>query len=636
MRRFSYLTIPLVLMLLVWLHLQQVRNSSEQQYLDQQTALQALAFKASLERYRLGMELFFSQTIDRPEVKRLFSEALESEGSSREQLRERLYNELKPSYDKLQALGVRQWQFHTPDGYSFLRFHDPELLGDDLLPYRPSLKRLMADPKPLNVFEPGRIFIGFRHIRPLFDQGRLIGSTETAVSFRHLRDALRLMDSLRYYQFLLRREPIEAVTLDVYREHHRLSESSIDPGFLILDDDPEEVASLDGVAIGLLEQRVREQPELKTKIASGTPFTLGFEADRRYFAVTFTPVPDIEGGLAAYLLAFSPAPILATIHHDYYKQLVIILSMLVLVGVLLFKVMSHHAALRRQSQQMDAIASAVGEGVFVIDASGQTLYVNEATCELTGFPRQELMSSDIHSLLHSHEPDDRVNCSILTTIRTGQPYNGDERFRRRDGSFMPVAVTSRAMRERDTITGVVTVFRDITERKEWEDKLAHQANVDELTGLLNRRALVQLISREMARLNRTAKGSALMMIDFDHFKAINDHHGHDAGDEVLRHFAELAVTCLREIDSLGRLGGEEFAVLLPETDLEGARVLAERLRTTIEQSPTQVGGVSIPLTLSIGITELSASDRKVTDLLRRVDRALYAAKHLGRNRVELV
>lgn len=127
-----------------------------------------------------------------------------------------------------------------------------------------------------------------------------------------------------------------------------------------------------------------------------------------------------------------------------------------------------------------------------------------------------------------------------------------------------------------------------------------------------------------------------MMIDFDHFKEVNDTYGHDAGDRVLRHFAEIARECLRESDSLGRLGGEEFAVLLPDTPLAGALTLAERLRMAVEAAETRCDDrLSIRITLSIGLCQLSRDDHTASDALRRVDKALYRAKALGRNRVEV-
>lgn len=164
---------------------------------------------------------------------------------------------------------------------------------------------------------------------------------------------------------------------------------------------------------------------------------------------------------------------------------------------------------------------------------------------------------------------------------------------------------------------------------------SYHARHDPLTGLLNRRALVQSAHRDLAHAVRMHEPYAVMMLDLDHFKAVNDHHGHQAGDCVLRHMAELLSARLRRQDMAGRYGGEEFLVLLPGTALHDAVVLAETLRASLEQSPCRHEGRPIAVTVSIGVS--GGRPQQVEDwdlLIRRADQALYAAKAAGRNRVE--
>lgn len=123
------------------------------------------------------------------------------------------------------------------------------------------------------------------------------------------------------------------------------------------------------------------------------------------------------------------------------------------------------------------------------------------------------------------------------------------------------------------------------------------------------------------------------MIDIDHFKVVNDTFGHAAGDHVLRHLATLMKEDLRKIDTLGRLGGEEFAVILPGADSSAAEVFAERLRKQVAETPAVLDAWTIPLTISIGVTEIKPGDDSADDALTRADRALYRAKECGRNRV---
>ena len=156
---------------------------------------------------------------------------------------------------------------------------------------------------------------------------------------------------------------------------------------------------------------------------------------------------------------------------------------------------------------------------------------------------------------------------------------------------------------------------------------------DPLTDVLNRRALSEAIDTEHARLQR-GKPYALVMIDMDRFKQLNDSLGHAAGDAALQRLVEVLKPCVREVDALGRLGGEEFCVLLPLTDLAGAALVAERMRLNLEESEFLWQGQSWPLTASFGIAEAEPGDISADAVLGRADRAMYRAKAQGRNVVQ--
>ena len=171
----------------------------------------------------------------------------------------------------------------------------------------------------------------------------------------------------------------------------------------------------------------------------------------------------------------------------------------------------------------------------------------------------------------------------------------------------------------------------VMQRRRSEQALRHLAMFDALTELYNRRAFLQLGERELARSRRAGVPTAALMLDLDRFKAVNDRHGHVAGDRVLAEFAERLRRAVRLADLPGRYGGEEFCVLLPGLDLAEARVIAERVRRTVAVSP--LGGLPEVTTVSIGVTACDDSDCPIDILLARADEALYAAKEGGRNRV---
>jgi diguanylate cyclase (GGDEF)-like protein len=185
---------------------------------------------------------------------------------------------------------------------------------------------------------------------------------------------------------------------------------------------------------------------------------------------------------------------------------------------------------------------------------------------------------------------------------------------------------------------VIVSTLDITERRRMDDELRVLATTDFLTGLPNRREFMGRLADEEGRLQREISDrAAVLLLDIDHFKRINDEHGHAAGDTVLRQLAELMRDGQRKIDMLGRIGGEEFAILLPGTELDAAAVFAERLRVRVAETPMLLAdGTALRVTVSIGLAVMDGGHPDGDAALIRADQALYCAKRGGRNRVELL
>jgi two-component system, cell cycle response regulator len=168
---------------------------------------------------------------------------------------------------------------------------------------------------------------------------------------------------------------------------------------------------------------------------------------------------------------------------------------------------------------------------------------------------------------------------------------------------------------------------------ELQDQLVAQATHDSLTGLLNREAILEVLDHETARAVRNKTPLAVIMADIDHFKSVNDEHGHLVGDSVLREAAKGMLNSVRAYDSVGRYGGEEFLIVAPGCGLGEASQLAERLRRNVKKAAVKAPGVSVPVTISFGVADVSIC-QNASDLLRSADEALYAAKRSGRDRVE--
>lgn len=216
-----------------------------------------------------------------------------------------------------------------------------------------------------------------------------------------------------------------------------------------------------------------------------------------------------------------------------------------------------------------------------------------------------------------------------------EPYSLEYRMRRQDGEYRWLLAKARPRFDAaGEFAGYVGSCLDITEQKNLQLELVRLASTDALTGLANRRYFLEQMEIALARFRRHGTPTALIMMDLDHFKQVNDSYGHAGGDEALRHFSTLVRATSRKVDLPGRLGGEEFAILMPDTGPTGAMDYAERLRRVLESSPARLGDQIIQLTMSAGVSIFVASDQTVDTALTRADAALYRAKNQGRNRVE--
>ncbi|MEP6894305.1 MAG: GGDEF domain-containing protein [Chloroflexota bacterium] len=176
-------------------------------------------------------------------------------------------------------------------------------------------------------------------------------------------------------------------------------------------------------------------------------------------------------------------------------------------------------------------------------------------------------------------------------------------------------------------------FKAFTDERDAKEMVAYLANIDQLTKSLTRRHFFNIAQSEFMRYTRYSRPLSVLVMDADSFKAINDTHGHHAGDIVLRSLSLVAMEQKRAQDTFGRLGGEEFGLILPETKLEQAKVVADRIQKVWEQTPSNMDGVMIHSTVSIGVAEVQDGDKTFDDILRRADLMMYKAKQRGRNQV---
>lgn len=283
--------------------------------------------------------------------------------------------------------------------------------------------------------------------------------------------------------------------------------------------------------------------------------------------------------------------------------------------------------------------------------SGQFI-CSEEMCRMLGLECQNsIVKKDI--FLGAIHPDDRERvANVLSDVFAGSGFDIEYRIVLRTGEVRVVhglgqTVFSEARKQSKIIgtvqdihehdqTKMLGVIQDITERKILENKLEEQANTDFLTGCDSRRRFLEQAEQEFLRIRRYGGEMSMLMLDLDYFKNINDKYGHQVGDTTLKTLAQVCKKLLREVDVIGRLGGEEFAIMLPETGSERALEVAGRLCIAVAAAEVPVADAPpIHFTTSIGVAVLTGEDTRIDTIINRADRALYKAKNAGRNRVSI-
>ena len=271
-------------------------------------------------------------------------------------------------------------------------------------------------------------------------------------------------------------------------------------------------------------------------------------------------------------------------------------------------------------------------GIYVIDAAGACVMVNETWRAITGLAQEQALGEDWSRGIY---PEDRetVMAAWQQAVAEKREFKMEFRWQQPDGAIVWSSSSARPLRDGEgNLEGYIGTLTDITGRKAYETTLERQARVDELTGLPNRRAFEHALHSEIARSMRYGTPLSLLLIDLDHFKSVNDTYGHDTGDQVLRAVAYTLEASVRVADTPARYGGEEFALLLPQTRLKEASAFSERIRQRLARLAHKTpAGDTLQVTCSIGAAEFDAEAPDERRMVKAADEALYDAKAAGRN-----
>ncbi len=296
-------------------------------------------------------------------------------------------------------------------------------------------------------------------------------------------------------------------------------------------------------------------------------------------------------------------------------------------------------ALHESEKRFRGIFENAGVGIAQVSPEGTFQCVNDTYCRITGYSRDELLNVKKTFKAITFPDDLESDLLLVNQLVSGQigNYDLDKRYIRKDGSLAWVHLSVSLLKDADgQPVSLISAVQDITKLKKLQEELELQARIDYLTGIPNRRHFMELAEYEMARIQRYENKLAVIMIDIDFFKSVNDKYGHKAGDRVLQKIAHILKEQLREVDMLGRIGGEEFAILLPQTDRQRAIEAAERLKKTVAGTDIILEENSVlHVTISIGIAIGTREDDSIETLLNKADRGLYQAKAMGRNAIEI-
>ncbi|MCK4742454.1 MAG: EAL domain-containing protein [Sulfuriflexus sp.] len=297
--------------------------------------------------------------------------------------------------------------------------------------------------------------------------------------------------------------------------------------------------------------------------------------------------------------------------------------------------------LSQKKELAEVTLASLGDGVITTNSNGDIDYMNPVAESLTCHAIDDVRGLPVDEVLTLfNESAGEIYHDVTEKVIENQARELSGRHTaliREDGRSLPIVFTCSPMRNnRKEIIGSVIIFRDISELRQLEDKLSFQASHDFLTGLINRREFECRLSKRIKQAALSGKQHALMYLDLDQFKVVNDTCGHAAGDELLKQISNCMPDYLRQSDSFARLGGDEFGVLLENCPLDKAKHIAETLRDAISKIQFTWDNKVFASSVSIGVVPITATSNSLADLMRSVDSACYIAKDMGRNRVHVL
>jgi diguanylate cyclase (GGDEF)-like protein/PAS domain S-box-containing protein len=610
---------------------------------EQHTQALDVAYQATIEVYRLDVATRFRLQIMRPEVTALMEKALLADARELPLIRGQLFRLMKPVHDELKQLGLHQLMFHLADDRVLLRFHKPQSAGDALFQYRPSVRIANQEKRPAFGLEIGRSMPGFRYVFPVVRDGRHLGSVEFALTFDVIQD--RLLHLLKAGEFGLLFK-LDSVLASVDADSRdRFIESAIHPEFAQENPAISKVSRdfAQSALVRALEPELRANRAVQRQMSAGESLVIPLKHDGLGYLVSFLPVYGLDDKLLAYVVRFAQTNALQVVRDNLLRQAMLAIFLCLAVVALFFKLRVKQMELGADIKRRQAAEAGLslyanvfrhsGEAILVSDHDNRIIEVNPAFVELTGYAPEEVLGRN-PGLLASGKTLPETYAAMWAALNVCGNWQGEFWDRRKNGSIYPKWASISTIRDADgVVTHYIACFSDISERKASEARIERLAHHDALTGLLNRYSLESRLAQVLLSARRDNQHLAVLFIDMDRFKNINDTLGHAVGDQLLIEVARRLESCVRSSDIVARLGGDEFVVVLNTLEsAHEAMPIAHKILRRLSKT-YQIGGHPLHSSPSIGVAVCPEDGDSVAELLRNADTAMYSAKEKGRKNV---
>ena len=544
----------------------------------------------------------------------------------------------QPLFERMRSkYHITHFYFHGTDKVCFLRVHSPDRYGDVI--DRFTLAGAVSTEKPFYGIELGPLgTFTLRVVHPWVVDGGLEGYIELGMEIEHITQLIKQAHNL---------------DLLVLIEKKFLKRDDWEAGLKILNRKGNWDLYHDFV---IIDQTMNNSPVLNDKIGSNLKSDESvFSADfgGRQYKGMFKDLIDAGGYRMGYIVGLVDV---TAQQKDLVRVVFLMAGLSLALGIALLLFFNNYIGkiqnrlitssiklreenkVRRQSEEALAVSEKRFRSIFEeskdaiisTDKEGKLLMVNPAGMELLGLDCSELGSNNFRDFYMDPAMVRKFSSTILDQ---GYVRNLGVQLYGKGGKTIDCLMTATTKLSDDgSLIGYEGIVRDVSPYKKMEEELRWLATIDSLTGINNRRNFLGLAQKEVTRSNRYGHPFSLAMLDIDHFKKVNDSFGHSVGDQVLIEFCNICLKELRASDIMGRLGGEEFAIALVESDTEAALAVAERIRKAVASHTVAIGNQEIRFTVSLGVTRMQ-SDCDLNTMLERADNALYQAKKNGRNQV---